>query len=141
MNQFKFCFRIQGTQVQMNLSVKVSISQVFFLSLTTSSSLPFSLPPSLQPSLPPSSLFSRQSEERYLASRLSFKQSDLYILAQRNKHNFRGIIGNCTILGWVYGCKTALEEFTFREKTNLIKGLLRNVVCQEDLHLLENLRS
>lgn len=24
------------------------------------------------------------------------------------------------------------------KKTNLIKGLVRNVVCQEDLHLLKN---
>ena len=37
-----------------------------------------------------------------------------------------------------YGEKAALE-FTFREKTNLIKGLVRNAVCQEDIHLLKKL--
>lgn len=40
-----------------------------------------------------STLFFRESEERYLASRLNFnKQSDLYILAQRGKYNLKGFI-------------------------------------------------
>lgn len=35
------------------------------------------------------------------------------------------------------------KNLTFRgiKKTNLIKRLLRNVICQEELHLLENLQS
>ena len=132
---------MQGTQFQMNLSVKVAISQALLslsLSLTTSSSLPPSLPPFRPPSLFP---FLQAKWRKIFSPKASFKQSDFYIFAQRSEYSIRGIIGSCAVLGRAYGCKAALEEFTFREKMDLIKGLLKNVVYQEDLHLLENLRS
>ena len=48
-----------------------------------------------------STLFFRESEERYLASRLNFnKQSDLYILAQRGKYNLIGFIDSWAWMGW-----------------------------------------